>query len=245
MPPHLWIAAGLIALVPFSAMAESATIAVASNFATTAEQLAASYMAASGNDLSIVSGASGKLFAQITTGAPFDAFLSADQKTPLRLVEAGLGLPDSRFTYARGVLAVWTVQQDADLSDPKAALLVARHVAIANPDLAPYGKAAKETIESLGISDAIAGQIVTGENIGQAQTMVASGAADLGFVAAPGTSSRAGRYWIVPEAMHSPLLQDAVLLSHGKDNAAATGFLAYLRSPAARAAIADAGYVAP
>ena len=192
MTPRLWLAALLIAVNPTGAMAESATIAVASNFATTAEKLAASYMAASGNELSIISGASGKLFAQITTGAPFDAFLSADQKTPLKVIEAGLGLPDSRFTYARGVLAVWTVQQDADLSDPKAALLAARHVAIANPDLAPYGKAAKETIENIGISDAIAGQIVTGENIGQAQTMVASGAADLGFVAAPGTARRAG-----------------------------------------------------
>lgn len=245
MTRRLGIAALLIAFVPIGAMAESATIAVASNFATTAERLAISYGATSGNDLKIVSGASGKLFAQITTGAPFDAFLSADQKTPLKVIEVGLGLPDSRFTYARGVLALWTVQQDADLSDPKAALLAARHVAIANPDLAPYGKSAKETIETIGIYDDIAGQIVTGENIGQAQSMVASGAADLGFVAAPGKATEAGSYWIVPEAMHNPLLQDAVLLSHGKDNAAATGFLAYLRSPAARAVIADAGYVAP
>lgn len=245
MTPRLWLAALLIAVNSTGAMAESATIAVASNFATTAEKLAINYRAASGNDLSIVSGASGKLFAQITTGAPFDAFLSADQNTPLKVIEAGLGLPDSRFTYAHGVLAVWTVQQDADLSDPKAALLAARHVAIANPDLAPYGKAAKETIENIGISDAIADQIVTGENIGQAQTMVASGAAELGFVAAPGKAGRAGSYWIVPEELHSPMLQDAVLLSHGKDNAAAIGFLSYLRSPAARAVIADAGYMAP
>ncbi len=245
MTPRLWLAALLIAVNPTGAMAESATIAVASNFAATAEKLAASYMAASGDDLSIVSGASGKLFAQITTGAPFDAFLSADQKTPLKVIAAGLGLPDSRLTYARGVLALWTVQQDADLSDPKAVLLAARHVAVANPDLAPYGKAAKETIENLGLSAALAGQIVTGENIGQTQTMVASGAADLGFVAAPGLADLAGSYWIVPEDMHSPILQDAVLLTHGKDNAVAIGFLAYLRSPAARAVIADAGYVAP
>lgn len=245
MIARLLLATLLIALLPVGAMAESATIAVASNFATTAEKLADSYMAASGDELSIVSGASGKLFAQITSGAPFDAFLSADQKTPLKLIEAGLGLPDSRFTYARGVLALWTVRPNADLSDPKAALLVARHIAVANPDLAPYGKAAKETIERLGLSAVLADQIVTGENIGQAQTMVASGAADLGFVAAPGLADRAGSYWIVPADMHSPLLQDAVLLARGKDNTAATGFLAYLRSPAARATIANAGYVAP
>lgn len=245
MTPRLWLAALLIAVIPTSAMAESATIAVASNFATTAEKLAASYMAASGNELSVVSGASGKLFAQIMTGAPFDAFLSADQTTPLKLIEAGLGLPDSRFTYARGVLALWTVQEGADLSDPRAALLAARHVAIANPDLAPYGKAATETIEKLGLSAILSDQIVTGENIGQAQTMVASGAADLGFVTAPGAANLAGSYWIVPDDFHSPLLQDAILLSHGKDNAAATGFLAYLRGPAARAAIIEAGYMAP
>lgn len=245
MPPRLTFTALLIAFLPFGAMAESATIAVASNFAATAEKLATSYRAASGVDLSIVSGASGKLFAQIATGAPFDAFLSADQKTPLKVIEAGLGLPDSRFTYARGVLALWTVQQGADLSDPKAVLLAARHVAIANPDLAPYGRAAKETIENLGLSAALSGQVVTGENIGQAQTMVASGAADLGFVAAPGLADGGGSYWIVPEELHSPLLQDAVLLTHGKDNRAAAGFLAYLRSPAARAAITGAGYLTP
>lgn len=245
MTPRLWFAALLIAVNPAGALAESATIAVASNFATTAEQLAASYMAASGDDLSIVSGASGKLFAQIAAGAPFDAMLSADQETPFKLAKDGLGLTDNRFTYARGLLALWTARQGVDLSDPKAALLGARHIAIANPDLAPYGKAASETIERLGLSAALSGHIVTGENIGQAQSMVASGAAEMGFVAASGLGSKGGSYWIVPEDMHSPLLQDAILLTRGKDNMAAIGFLAYLRSPVGRAGIAAAGYGVP
>lgn len=245
MKTRLRLAALLIALLPFDARAESATIAVASNFSATAEKLAASYMAESGDKLSIVSGASGKLFAQIMAGAPFDALLSADQKMPAKLVDAGIGLTESRFTYAHGVLSLWTSRQNVDLSDPKAALLGASHIAIANPDLAPYGKAAAETIERLGLSAALAGKIVTGENIGQAQTMVASGATDLGFIAASGLADKAGSHWLVPEDMHSPLQQDAILLTRGKDNRAAVGFLAYLRSPAARAAITAAGYLAP
>ncbi|MCX8508145.1 MAG: molybdate ABC transporter substrate-binding protein [Rhodobacteraceae bacterium] len=224
------------------ACAEGARVAVASNFAPIAEKLAASYAGVSGGEVTIIGGATGKLFAQITAGAPFDAFLSADQKTVAKLAENGLALPDSRFTYARGQLALWTARTEVALSDPTAALLAASHIAIANPDLAPYGKAAAETIEKLGLFDALSNHLVIGENIGQAQTLVASKAADLGFVAASGLADKGGSFWIVPEDMHAPLLQDAILLTRGKDNKTAIGFLHWLRGDEARAIISAAGY---
>ena len=233
----------LALLAPVSARAESTTLAVATNFAPLAEKLAADFAAASGHEITITAGATGKLYAQISAGAPFDAFLSADQKTAEKLVADGLALADSRFTYATGQLALWSADPARDLSDPKAALLAASHIAIANPDLAPYGKAAMETIESLGLSDQISDRIVTGENIGQAQSMVASGAAALGFVASSALAGKTeGASWPVPADLHAPIRQDAVLLTRGADNAAATGFLAYLVTPDVRQKIAAAGY---
>ena len=235
-----------LALLPLTATAETARFAVAANFAPTAEKLAADYAKASGDTIEVISGATGKLYAQIKEGAPFDAFLSADQKTVDKLVTDGLADGQSRFTYARGRLALWTAQAGADLSDPKAALMVAAHVAIANPDLAPYGKAAVETIEKLGLPADLDGRLVMGENIGQAQTMVASGAAELGFVAASARAGKSdGTVWMVPEAMHRPLMQDAVLLSAGKDNSAAVGYLTFIQTPAAKAIIDASGYGAP
>lgn len=240
------VAALSLALLPSAAIAETARIAVAANFAPTAEKLAADYAAASGDTIDIISGATGKLYAQIKQGAPFVAFLSADQKTVDKLVADGLADRQSRFTYARGRLALWTGQAGADLSDPKAALMSATHVAIANPNLAPYGKAAIETIERLGLPADLDGRLVMGENIGQAQTMVASGAAELGFVAASALAGKSdGTVWMVPEAMHQPILQDAVLLRVGKDNSAAVGYLAFIQTPAAKAVIGASGYGTP
>lgn len=244
MTPLRTLAATLaLALLPFGATAESARIAVAANFVPTAEKLAEDYGKASGNRIEVISGATGKLYAQIKEGAPFAALLSADQKTVAKLVDEGLADGATRFTYARGRLALWTAKAGADLADPKAALNAATHVAIANPDLAPYGKAAMETIEKLGLPSDLGGRIVTGENIAQAQTMVASKAADIGFVAASALAGKnEGTAWLVPEDMHKPLLQDAALLKEGKDNAAAKGFLDYLRTEPAKKAIVAAGY---
>lgn len=232
-----------LTLLPCAAGAETAQVAVAANFAPTAEQLAADYAKASGNQIDIISGATGKLYAQVKAGAPFAVFLSADEKTVDKLIADGLADGDSRFTYARGRLALWSSTAGVDLSDPKAALTAAAHVAIANPDLAPYGKAATETIEKLGLPADLGGKLVMGENIGQALTMVASGSADLGFVAASALVGKdEGSKWLVPEDMHQPLLQDATLLTAGKDNAAAKGFLDYLKSAEAKTAIGAAGY---
>ena len=233
----------LLALVALPARAETALIAVATNFAGAAEALAAGYAAATGHEVAFSAGATGKLYAQISAGAPFDAFLSADAAAPGRLEAEGRAVPGTRFTYALGALVLWSPDPGADLADPIAALRAARHVAIANPDLAPFGKAAVETLETLEISSEIAGRLVMGENIGQAHTLVASGAADLGFVAASSLVPESpGAAWPVPAGHHAPIRQDAVLLQHGAANAAAQGFLDYLRSDAARATIASFGY---
>lgn len=233
-------------LAPGMVWAETARIAVATNFVATAEDLARAYRDESGHQIDLIAGATGKLYAQIGAGAPFDALLSADRATPARLVDDGAALADTRFTYALGRLALWSADPARDLRDPVAALATARRVALANPDLAPYGLAAVETLRALGLPPDLDGRVVTGENIGQAQTMAATGAADLGFVAASGLGAEAGgAVWLVPDELHSPLLQDAVLLSHGATNAAARGFLTYLQGEPARRVIAQAGYGLP
>lgn len=228
-----------------TAKAETALIAVSTNFAATAEKLAAAYEAQSDDTITLTSGATGKLFAQISAGAPYDALLSADSETVTKLTEASLAQKDSRFTYALGQIALWSADPERDLSDPAKALMAASHVAIANPDLAPYGLAARQTIESMRLTEALSAKIVTGENIGQTLTLVASGAADLGFVAASsliGPKAPAGVAWTVPPTYHAPIRQDAALLAHGATNTAAIGFLSYLGSDAGRALVRDFGY---
>ncbi|WP_284163406.1 molybdate ABC transporter substrate-binding protein [Frigidibacter sp. SD6-1] len=233
-------------LLPSALAAETALVAVATNFAPVAEALADAYSEASGDDIRITAGATGKLAAQIAAGAPFDAFLSADSATPARLAGDGLAVGGTARPYALGRLALWSADPARDLGDPAAALRAARHVAIANPDLAPYGQAAMEVLDHLGLTGEVAPKLVTGENVGQAFGMVASGAADLGFVAAAAlTAETGGSVWTVPEEDHAPIVQSSVLLAHGARNRAAAGFLAYLASPTAREAIGAAGYGLP
>lgn len=221
--------------------AETALVAVATNFRPVAERLASDFTAATGQVVTFSAAATAKLAAQIEAGAPYDVFLSADAETPARLVVSGFAVEGSRFTYAVGRLVLWSTDPDLDLSDPGAALAAARHVAIANPALAPYGKAALQTIDFMGISEPEL-KIVMGENVGQAQALVASGAAELGFVAASGVPEGSGASWPVPEDYHAPIRQDAVLLVHGRDNPAAVAFLAYLRADGAREVIGESGY---
>jgi molybdate transport system substrate-binding protein len=233
----------VLLLAATATRAETALIAVATNFRPVAEVLAADFKVASGHEIAVTAAATAKLAAQVEAGAPFDAFLSADTATPERLAAAGHADATTGFTYATGQLVLWSSDPAADLSDPVAALRAATHVAIANPDLAPYGKAAMETIDFMQVQDVL-DMVVTGENIGQTQTLVASGAADLGFVAASGLVDAGGASWPVPADHHAPIRQDAILLTHGKDNAAARAFLDYLRSGAARPVIERFGYVA-
>lgn len=237
-----------IMLIAGSARAEEALVAVAANFAGAVEALGAAFSKESGHTLKITTGSTGKLFAQIAQGAPFQVLLSADAKTPARIEADGLGVAGSRFTYAIGKLSFWSPDEGRIGDDPKVALQAAEtlYIAIANPDLAPYGVAARETLTALGLWDAVQGKIVMGQNIGQAFSMVDTGAAQMGFVATssidgPDLAARGSR-WNVPQEMFSPIRQDAVLLNPGKDNAAATAFMAYLKSDAAKAIAKSFGY---
>lgn len=233
---------------PLVARAETALAAVAANFAETAEALLPAFRAATGFDLQLTTGSTGKLYAQIGEGAPFDLLLSADAATPARLLEEGNAVEGTSFTYAVGRLTLWSADPARITEDGRAALEdpALRFVAIANPDLAPYGVAAREALQRMGLWEALQPKIVMGQNIGQTNSMVATGAAEVGFVAlsailSPRTQNRGSR-WDVPQELFAPIRQDAVLLGAGADNAAALAFLDFLRTPEAAAIINSFGY---
>jgi len=227
---------------------EVALVAVAANFAEVMERLEADFEAESPHAVTITTGSTGQLYAQIANGAPFDALLAADQARPERLEAEGLAVRGSRFTYARGQLVLWSVEADRVGDDGQIVLLQGefRRLAMANPDLAPYGLAARQVLEGLNLFAALRDRIVFGENVGQTHAMVATGNAELGFVARSYVDSprnpAPGSRWTVPETLHEPIRQDAVLLLRGEDNSAARDLLAYLRRPAVRQVIAGHGY---
>jgi molybdate transport system substrate-binding protein len=236
----------LLVLLSGSVLADSLRIAVASNFSTVIDEIVAGFEEDSGHALSISLGSTGKHYAQIVNGAPFDLFLAADTERPQRLEREGRTVPGSRFTYAIGQLVVWAPRRET-LDLPGA--LADRHVgriAIANPRLAPYGRAAKETLEALGLWQVTAPNLVRGENIGQAFQFVFSGNADIGLVALSQLVAHAdamgGARWQVPIDLHAPIAQQAVML---RDTQAGQAFMHYLRSPAAQNMIRDAGYRLP
>jgi molybdate transport system substrate-binding protein len=221
-------------------LGDEAHIAVAANFAMPAKQLAGEFSAANGHKLILSNGSTGKFYAQIKSGAPFDVLLSADEQTPRRLEAEQLAVPGSRFTYALGRL-VFISTGSKTVGEELLRQRNFKRLAIANPKLAPYGAAAKETLEKLSLWEAVQPRLVQGENIAQTFQFVASGNADAGFVALSQIDGTAP-HWIVPERLHAPLRQDAVLLSRGAGNAAARGFLEYLRSAPARERIRTYGY---
>jgi molybdate transport system substrate-binding protein len=231
-----------------TARADEALVAVAANFAGTVEAIAAEFTKDTGHTVQVTTGATGKLYAQIGEGAPFAILLSADAKTPARLEEEGKAVAGSRFTYAVGKLSLWSSDADRIGGDPRAALTSADtlYVAIANPDLAPYGVAAREALTAMGLWETIQPKIVMGQNIGQTFSLVDTGAAQMGFVATsaievPGSEPRGSRY-DVPRQMFTPIRQDAVLLKAGESNEAAIVFMHYLKSDKARAIVASFGY---
>ncbi|MBA3487174.1 MAG: molybdate ABC transporter substrate-binding protein [Lysobacter sp.] len=239
--------AWLLWLLPLPAQAAQARIAVASNFASPARVLAADFSRRSGHHVEISIASTGKLYAQIHGGAPFDAFLSADSATPRKLVADGLAERDTLYDYAVGRLMLWS-RDPARVHDGERLL---RHgaierLAIANPNLAPYGAAARETLRHVGRWDALRPTLVMGENVGQATHFVASGAAPLGLLprslVMEARKRSSGSGWEVPADWHAAIVQSAVLLRRGRENAAAREFLRYLRSPNARALIRAHGY---
>jgi molybdate transport system substrate-binding protein len=236
------------ALLPVKAMAAEATIAVATNFSVTLEGLQKDFEASGQHRLAIISGATGKLATQIIAGAPFDLFLSADDEATAKLAATGRTVTGSEFTYAIGTLALFSADPRLITSDGAAVLKAGNfsRLAIANPKLAPYGRAAEMVMQVLGVADALREKIVMGENIAQTFQIIDTGNAELGFVALSqilaSHAGRQGSHWIVPSSLHEPIRQNAVLLARAKDNAAAKAFLEFLRSPSARAKIVAAGY---
>lgn len=236
---------GLFAL---PAAAQDAVVAVAANFRETLGEVQNSFERETGYTLTVTTGSTGKLYAQIVHGAPYDMLLAADEKRPLLLEQNGLAAAGSRFTYAVGKLALWSPDPGRIGADGVTVLRRNdfRKLAIANPDLAPYGAAAMEVLDAIGAPSAIRTKIVMGENVGQTFALIASGNAELGFVALSYVMSQHnnahGSRWDVPEALYSPIRQDAVLLNHGAGNPAASAFLDYLQGGEARAIIAKSGY---
>ena len=240
--------AALLGLVTVaSTEADEIRVAVASNFADTLREIAGRFEQQSGHRVTLVSGSTGMHYAQIRNGAPFDAFFAADMKRPRLLEEEGATLADSRFTYAVGKLVLWS--PNADYVDPAGELLEQgdfRHLALANPKLAPYGRAAREVLEQRHQWQDLQGRMVRGENIGQTFQFVKSGNAELGFVAhsqvkRPGHPIE-GSFWEVPQSLYTPIEQQAVLL---KDNDAARAFLSFVKSDESLEIIRGFGYGTP
>ena len=237
------IAAMILTLAGPAAAAE-VRVAVASNFKSVLEQLEASFEAATDHDLILSAGSTGKLYAQIVHGAPYDVFLAADRERPARLIDEGRA-EGPAVTYAVGQLVLW--RPDAEEAGPE--MLrdgTVKRLAIANPDLAPYGAAAAEVLETVNFYPDTGPKLVRGENIGQTFAFVRTRSADAGFVALSQIlvlpEGERSAWWSPPEDSYSPIRQDAVLLSRGPENPAANAFLAYLMSPAVQALIRESGY---
>ncbi|NHZ43689.1 molybdate ABC transporter substrate-binding protein [Massilia aquatica] len=229
------------------ASADEVHVAVAANFTGPMKEIATAFERESGHKVLTTIGATGKFYAQIKNGAPFQVLLAADDETPARLEREGNAAPGSRFTYAIGKLVLWSPQ--AGLVDQRGDVLGGgkfTHLAIANPKLAPYGAAAMQTLEKLGLHERLAPTLVQGDSIAQAHQFVVSGAAPLGFVAMSqikgGGKPETGSAWVVPQEMYAPIKQDALLLAAGKDQPAAIAFLRYLRGAPARAVMRAYGY---
>jgi molybdate transport system substrate-binding protein len=248
-PTNAWAFFALVALSAGGgpSHAEEISVAVAANFTAPARQIAAHFEKETGHRAILAFGATGAFYAQITNGAPFDVLLSADDETPARLARERAALPASRFTYATGRLALWSAKPG--YVDDKGEVLkrgAFKHIAIANPKLAPYGAAAIEVLTALKLLDAVKPRLVQAQNIAQARQFVATGNAALGFVALAQVMKDAriaeGSAWIVPSALHRPIRQDAVLLAKGEGKPAAEAWLKYLKGDRAKAIIRSFGY---
>ena len=236
-----------VALLTGAAQAGEVRVAVAANFSAPMRRIAADFERDSSHRAVLTFGSTGAFSAQIRNGAPFELLLSADAQTPARLEQDGLAVAGTRFTYAVGQLVLWSAQPG--LVDTQGEVLRAGgdgRIAIADPRLAPYGAAAIETLTSLGLLPALRERFVQGENISQTYQFVATGNAQMGFVALSQVlvdgRIQSGSVWVVPSRLHAPIRQDAVLLVAGRANPAAVALAAYLRSDKARAVIRSYGY---
>ena len=246
-PFFRWLTGFMAYLACNAAFAGEVQVAVAANFTAPMKLIVTAFEKETGHRAVVSFGATGRFYAQISNAAPFDVFLAADDETPARLEKEGRAVRGSSFTYATGKLVLWSAQPG--LVDTRGEVLKTgdfKKLAIAAPKLAPYGAAALATITRLGLLSRLEPRIVTGESIGQAYSFVATGNAELGFVALSQVYEngqvKSGSAWVVPEALHSPIRQDAVLLSKGAGNQAAIRLLAYLKTDNAKAVIRSFGY---
>jgi molybdate transport system substrate-binding protein len=235
--------AGFLSSFAAPAGADVTHVAVAANFTEPAKEIAALFKQKTGHEAVLSFGASGAFFTQITHGAPFEVFLSADSERPKAAVDGGFAVAGSLFTYAIGKLVLWS--RVIDVTDGEAALKAGKFqkLSIANPVSAPYGTAAVETMKALGVYDALKPKIVEGNSIAQAFQFVDTRNAELGFVALSQLHGQTeGTRWEVPLRLHAPIRQDAVLLKTGADSEASKAFLAFLKGPEARAIIEQFSY---
>lgn len=230
-----------------TACADDVQVAVAANFTAPIQAIANDFEKDTGHKLIAAYGATGQFYTQIKNGAPFEVFLAADDSTPEKLEKEGETVPGSRFTYAVGTLALWSAKDG--YVDPEGQVLkegTYQHLAIANPKAAPYGLAATQVLSKMGLTEKVKDKLVEGQNITQAYQFVSTGNAQLGFVALSqiykdGKVS-SGSAWIIPEALHDPIKQDAVILKKGANNPAAKALTEYLKGPKAAAIIKSFGY---
>lgn len=238
----------ILLLLPIShALADDVQVAVAANFSAPIEEIGKAFNKATGHQLKVSTGASGKFYAQIKNGAPFQVFLSADEEKPAQLEKDGLAVQGSRFTYAIGKLVLWSA--DPSVVDAQGKVLEKNKInkiAVANPKTAPYGEAAMETLSAMKLKSQLEPKIVMGENISQTYQFVATGNAEIGFIALSQITKNnkitSGSAWIIPEKYYSPINQDAVLLVNGKDSAAARQLLVFLKGDEAVRIIKSYGY---
>ena len=251
MPLRLHRLLALTAALAFTTLARAdvVQVAVAANFTAPARALAEVFARTTGHEARLSFGATGAFYTQIKNGAPFDVLLAADDERPARLEKEGDTVPGSRFTYATGQLVLWSAKPG--LVDDEGAVL--KHgqfgkIAIANPKNAPYGAAAVEAMNKLGLAAALQPKLVTGESIGQTFNFIATGNAELGFVALAqvleGGKLKSGSMWVVPAQYHAPIIQDAVILNRAASNPAAKAWMELLKTPQSKALIRSYGYEA-
>jgi molybdate transport system substrate-binding protein len=248
---RILVTVSLLLCLSLSAHAATVLVAVASNFTKPMTEIAAAFAKATGHEANLSFGSSGKFVAQIENDAPFEILLAADEKNPKKLETLGKGVANSRFTYAIGKLVLWSAKPG--FVDGQGQVLSKggfKHLALADPKLAPYGQAAEEALKNLSLLEELQPLFVLGENISQTQQFISSGNAELGFIALSQVIDKDGNIsegsaWMVPNTLHNPIKQEAILLKKGELNPAAPALLAFLKSPETLAIIKKYGYNLP
>lgn len=241
-----WCLCVIAMLTVTPASAEPVLVAVAANFIPPFREIAMEFEKTTGHNVQVAAGSSGNFYSQIKNGAPFDVFFSADVERPKLLEDEALGVKDSRFTYAIGRLVLWSPNADLVKGEETLRSKTFKRLTIANPKTAPYGVAAMQAMQKLELWENLQPQIVMGESLGQTMGFIESGNAQLGFVALsqvldPKLKGQGSR-WDVPTHLHEPIKQDVILLTKGKDNAAAKSLMEFMGGPQAKKIIERYGY---